>query len=112
MQIEIFGVTVYLEGSRSKKGELMIIATDKPAQNAIAKYLRRWEVENLFQSLKGRGFHFEETHLTEPERIEKLMVILSLGFCLAHKIGEWRTQQKPIPFKKFRDSSRSQQSFF
>lgn len=40
------------------------------------------------------------------------MVILSLGFCLAHKVGEWGAQQKPIPFKKFRASSRPQQSFF
>jgi Transposase DDE domain len=112
MQIEIFGVNVYLWGSRSESGELMVVATDQSHQNAIAIYLRRWEIENLFQSLKGRGFRFEDTHLTKPERIEKLMVILALGFCLAHKTGEWRAQQRPIRFKKHRDSHRPQYSFF
>lgn len=112
MQIEIFGVTVYLWGSRSEKGELMIVATPQPHQNAVAIYLRRWEVECLFASLKSKGFCFENTHLTQPERIQKLIVILALAFCLAHKVGEWRALQRPIRFKKYRDSLRPQHSFF
>ena len=42
----------------------MIVATNQNPKNAIAIYLRRWEIESLFQSLKGRGFHFEQTHIT------------------------------------------------
>jgi len=46
--------------------------------------------------LKGRGFHFEDTHITERERIKKLMVLLAIAFSWAHRTGEWRNEQSPI----------------
>ncbi len=112
MTVELFGQKVSLEGSRSEKGELMIIATNEHPKNAVSKYLRRWEIENLFSCLKGRGFRFEETHVTKLERIEKLMALLVVGFAWAHKIGEWRAAQKPIRFNKHKESTRPQSSYF
>jgi hypothetical protein len=110
--VEIFDAKVYLSGARSEKGELMVVATNRPMKDAIAVYLRRWEIENLFQALKGRGFRFEETHITDPERISKLIVLLAIGFAWAHKIGEWLAEQKPIVFKRFKDHQTPQNTFF
>lgn len=90
----------------------MIIATLKSCKNAIPVYLRRWEIENLFQGLKERGFHFEETHITKQERISTLMAVLVVAFCWAHKIGEWKALIKPIIFKQFRHQRRPQHTFF
>jgi hypothetical protein len=113
MAVWIFGKKVYLAGSRSERGELMIVATNQAPKNAIAIYLRRWEIESLFQGLKSRGFRFEETHLIHSERIEKLMVLLAIGFCWAHKIGEWCHETiKPIRWNRHRQSQRPQYSFF
>lgn len=112
MTVWIFGQKVYLAGSRSERGELMIVATNQLPKNAIPIYLRRWEIEMLFQSLKGRGFRFEETRLTQLERIEKLILLLVIGFCWAHKVGEWHAIKKPIPFNRYRESRRPQYSFF
>jgi len=98
--------------SRSEKGELMIIVTNSDPKNAIAIYLRRWEIENLFQGLKGRGFRFESTHMTNHQRIEKLMILLAVGFCWAHKVGEWRAEVKPIPMNKHQENRRPQYSYF
>lgn len=112
MDVTVFGAKVFLAGSRSEKGELMIVATDKDPRNAIARYLRRWEIENLFQCLKGRGFRFEETHITHQDRIAKLIALLAVGFCWAHKVGEWRALKKPIITKKFANFQTPQQTFF
>lgn len=113
MTVWIFGQKVFLAGSRSERGALMIVATNQNPKNAVSIYLRRWEIECLFQSLKGRGFRFEETHITKLERIEKMIALLAIGFCWAHKVGEWvATTKKPIPFKKHCDSIRPQNSFF
>lgn len=112
MNVTLFGANVYLAGSRSERGELMIVATNQCPKNAISCYLRRWEIETLFSCLKGRGFRFEDTHLTKLDRIEKLMALLTIGFCWAHKTGEWRAMIKPILFKKHKDSQRPQNSFF
>lgn len=108
----VFGEKMYLAGSRSERGELMIVATNQNPTNAIPIYLRRWEIECLFHGLKGRGFRFEETHLVKLERIKKLMVLLAVGFCWAHKVGEWRAATRPIMFNKHRDSQRPQNTYF
>jgi hypothetical protein len=51
--------------------------------------------------------------MTTLKRIEKLMALLAIGFSWAHKVGEWRANtQKPILFKKHRESFRPQNNFF
>jgi hypothetical protein len=113
MAVEVFGQRVFLAGSRSEKGELMIVATNQNPKNAIPIYLRRWEVECLFSALKSRGFRFEETHMTTLVRVEKLTAVLAIGFCWAHKVGEWKdATKKAIFIKRHRDSNRPQHSFF
>ena len=102
MIVEIFDQKLYLTASKNERNELMIVATNKNYKQAISIYLRRWEVECLFQSLKGRGFRFEETHMTKPERIEKMIGILAIAFVWAHKIGEWQAVKKPIRLKKLK----------
>ena len=109
----IYGVKVYISASRSEKGELMAIIHDAPSDNAIAVYLRRWEIETLFSCLKGRGFNFEATHMISKERIDKLMAVLAMAAAWVHKIGEWRDEQKPIRLKKFKCGQvRPQHSYF
>jgi hypothetical protein len=41
----------------------MVVASDSQCENAIENYCERWEIETLFQCLKGRGFDFETTHI-------------------------------------------------
>lgn len=113
MKINIWDNTpVFLAGSRSERGELMIVATNQNPKNAIAIYLRRWEIESLFQTFKGRGFNFEQTHITALDRLEKVIALLALTLCWAHKVGEWRATQKPISMNRYRDSQRPQFSYF
>lgn len=108
----VHGQKLFLAGGRSERGELLIVATNQSPKNAVSIYLRRWEIESLFQSLKQRGFYFEETHMVRQNRIEKLMALLAIGFCFAHKTGEWRAIRKPIVLKKFSDSYRPLYSYF
>ena len=36
-----------------------------------------WQVETLFGALKSRAFNLEDTHLTEPRRLTKPLVLLA-----------------------------------
>lgn len=112
MKVHIFGQSLYLAGSKNSREDLMIVATNQHPKNAIACYLRRWEIETLFAALKTKGWRFEDTRITEPKRIEKLLVLLALGFVWAHRIGEWRASIKPIILKKLRNQKRPKNSFF
>jgi hypothetical protein len=100
---------VYLSALRLPDGELLIVATDSLLTDPIAHYGKRWQIETLFGCFKSRGFNFEETHMVNPARINKLLTLLSIAFCWAHKIGEWRHEEKAIPIKKH---GRKSQSWF
>ncbi|MDP3561641.1 MAG: IS4 family transposase, partial [Legionellaceae bacterium] len=91
---------VYLSALRLTDGKLLIVATDSLMPDPILHYAKRWEIETLFSCLKSRGFNFEDTHITILERIEKLLVLLTIVFCWAYKTGEWRHTQRAIKIKK------------
>lgn len=112
MRVHVYGQALYLAGSKNSREDLMIIATNQSPKNAIACYLRRWEIETLFAALKTKGWRFEDTRVIEPKRIEKLLVLLALGFVWAHRIGEWKASIKTIPLKKLRNQKRPKHSYF
>jgi hypothetical protein len=92
---------VWLSGLKLESNELLILASNQRFQHPVPVYARRWEIENLFQSLKGRGFHLEETRLTRYYRIKKVIALQAIAFCWAHKTGEWKHHVvKPLKIKK------------
>jgi hypothetical protein len=104
---KIWKQAVYLSALRLSDGALLIVATDTLCTAPIAQYGKRWEVETLFGCLKSKGFNFEDTHMVQPDRIHKLIALLSMAFCWAHKVGEWRHEEKPIKIKKHGRKSQS-----
>lgn len=112
MRSTIFGQKLYITASKNEAEELMIIITNANPKLAIAVYLRRWEIECLFQALKRRGFNFEETKVVHLERINKIVAFLAIAFAWAHKTGEWKNNIKKIPLKLIKGQRRPQYSFF
>jgi hypothetical protein len=98
----ILGHELYIAGMRLLNGDYLIIATPDYPGAAISTYAYRWEIETLFSCLKGRGFNFEDTHMIDMQRVKKLMALLAIAFCWAHKTGEWCHEQKPITIKTHR----------
>ena len=100
----IWGLTLSVSGARLASGEyLIIISPDaSSAKEILDDYKERWEIETLFKALKSQGFNFEDTHLTDLDRIAKLMALLAIALCWAHIMGEWLHEQKPIPIKSHR----------
>lgn len=98
---KLMGQPVFLSALRLVDGDLLIVATNREDADSLKRYGYRWEIETLFSCLKGRGFNFEETRLTELKRIESLFAVLALTFAWAHKVGDWRHEHcKPIRAKK------------
>ncbi len=96
----IYGHRVFISGMRTEEDYLIIITNCSP-ENAVEIYALRWEIETLFGCLKSKGFHFEDTHITNRGRIKKLIALLTVAFCWAHLTGEWRHEHgKTIRLKK------------
>lgn len=101
---------VWLSAMRLDNGELLLLASNRRYPDPFEVYRLRWEIENLFQSLKGRGFHWEETRVTKYLRIKKIMALLAIAFSWAHKVGEWKHRfVKSLRIKKH---GRPEQSLF
>ncbi len=95
---KVRGQFVYLSASRVGDERLIVICNDGP-ETAISDYLKRWQIETMFQALKGRGFNLEDTHLQDRKRIEKLIAVLAISFCWSYKVGELLAFEKPIKIK-------------
>lgn len=95
----IFGCEVAVAGARLANGEYIIVVSNRNPRNALAHYAKRWQIECLFKALKSSGFDFEATHLKHLERINTLLVVVSLAFLWALKVGEFVHKQKPIRIK-------------
>jgi hypothetical protein len=104
----IFNRDLYITGARSLAGDLMVVVSNVKSEDAIEIYLKRWQIETLFGYLKSKGFRFEDTHMTDGEKIEKVMALLSIGFCWALKTGEWRNENREkIKLKKHKRPEKS-----
>lgn len=98
-------------GDEDAEDPFLILATGgiDPGE-ATALYKKRWEIETMFAALKSRGLGLEETHLTEPDKIERLIGLLSLAFAWARLIGEARAERQGPPSTK--SHGRKERSLF
>jgi hypothetical protein len=56
----------------------------------------RWGVEALFSDLKTRGFRVTQTQLKTPERLEKLVLVLTMALYWATAIGASCAPDHPL----------------
>lgn len=97
----VLGHKLFVIGLLLPDGEYVILVTNHDPESAIDDYKKRWAIETLFGHLKKRGFNFEDTHMTDLNKISKLVALLAITFCLCHSTGEWLIDTvKAIPIKK------------
>jgi hypothetical protein len=96
----VMGLKVFVIGTRTPEGELLLVVTLKRPSRALLIYKQRWEIETLFGALKSRGFNLEDTHMTDVARSERLFGLLVLALTWGLLVGELVTQAKPTEIKK------------
>ena len=95
----VLGCDVYICARRLQTGELLILVSDYYGRNALDTYRRRWEIETLFSAMKTRGFNWEDTHITHPDRLSNLLFILTLAFIWAYRQGDMLMRVYPEKIK-------------
>ena len=80
--------------------EAWIIAMDcKPSKYTTLDYGLRWGIEPMFSDFKSRGFGITKTHLKNTDRIERLILILTISLYWAVSTG-MKPKIKPRHTKK------------
>ncbi|MFA8450692.1 MAG: IS4 family transposase [Bacteroidales bacterium] len=118
-QVIITSCSLYVWGIKHKnmgevKTEHIIIVSNCSDGNGIEIYKDRWQIETLFKALKSSGFNLEDTHLTNTDRINKLIAITAIAFIWAYITGIFIHENiKQIKIKRFKKAKfRKQYSFF
>jgi len=70
----------------------IIAMSEPPSKGRVLDYGMRWGIEPLFSDFKSRGFGITKTQLRHPDRIERLILVLTLALYWAASTG---MQPKP-----------------
>ncbi len=97
---KLWNVPVRLSGRRKADGNNVIVVSSEDVSELLSSYRLRWQIETLFGCLKSRGFCLEATHLTDRERVSRLLCLLGLAFCWAMLSGQMATERKSLKRKK------------
>jgi hypothetical protein len=57
-------------------------------------YQKRFKIETFFSDQKSRGFNLHKSHLSDPDRLAKLMLAACLAYLWIVYLGVWSIQQK------------------
>lgn len=80
---KVFEMDLYFGCKSIKKGresKLYVVSNKFPPHEAMELYRSRWGIEVFFGHLKKKGFNFENTHMTDKKKIDKLLAVLALAF--------------------------------
>ena len=76
-----------ITGKNTRDDFLYVVSNHYNGKEALELYKRRWGIEVVFSHLKKRGFDLETTHMSDPEKIEKLFGVLTLAFLICYGWG-------------------------
>lgn len=91
---------VYVAVCKKAEGDNVLVISSEESGKILLEYGERWKIETLFGVLKTRGFRLEDTHLTEVERVSKLLSLLTIAVSWAILAGELEVKEKPLKTKK------------
>lgn len=77
-----------------------IAMSDKPGYLTTLDYAARWGIEPMFSDFKSRGFGLEQSQLQTPDRLSRLLLVMSLALYFAVSTGQWDAAANPSADEK------------
>ena len=104
------------QGLPKQRDECWYLMTDLPqdARTLSSLYGKRMEIEEFFRDLKNKrsGWALRDTGLTDPQRLDRLLLILALAYLFLvawglhaqkhYRLGRWCSNQRPDSLSVFR----------
>src|SRR5712691_10453807 len=66
---------------------LYVVSNMSSAEEAIEYYTKRFRIETFFSDQKSRGFHIQKSHLTDPQRLSRLLIASCLAYIWVVYLG-------------------------
>jgi len=103
----VCGHLLWVTGMRLPSGDYLIVVAHDDSSQVLQDDAKRWKIEVLFESLKSRGFNFEDVNLKDKEGFKRLLAVITLAFCWAYHVGAWLNEIKAIRLKKHQRPAKS-----
>ena len=71
-----------------------------PSKGRVLDYVMRWGIETMFSDIKSRGFSITKTQLRHADRIERLLLILTVALYWAVSTGMAPPEKPPTRSQK------------
>src|SRR3954452_12358594 len=80
----------------------LLLSTDPTlsAPAIVEAYSGRWTIEPMFSDFKSRGFGVEDTQLRYADRLDRLILVMSLAVYVAVSTGQWDAVHHATPSEK------------
>jgi hypothetical protein len=85
-------ITAVAWWGKKYKEPIYLVTSFETASEACHWYRKRFRIETLFSDHKSRGFNLHKSHLTDPQRISRLMMATSLAYIWLVYLGEYAMQ--------------------
>jgi hypothetical protein len=72
-----------------------VAMSDEPGYLTTLAYSARWGIEPMFSDFKSRGFGLEQSQLQTPDRLSRLLLVMSLALYFAVSTGHWDAATNP-----------------
>jgi len=92
------------------EGDLLVVACDDKPRSGLRAYGLRWGIETFFGNTKTRGFHLEDTHMTDAPKLSLLLGLVALATLWSLRVGEALQEANGVMKKK--SHGRFEQSLF
>jgi hypothetical protein len=79
----------WTRATASCPAELCVLMTNlRPSGTVLRQYIKRMHIEESFRDDKSGGFDLEVSHLTDPKRLDTLLLALSVAVLWVYELGE------------------------
>jgi Transposase DDE domain len=78
----------------------IIAMSDLPSPWRARDYGLRWGIEAMFSDFKTRGFNLEDSRIERTDRLDRLVLVLSLALYWAVSTGMWDALENKTPAEK------------
>ena len=79
-----------------------IAMSQAPTTARTFDYGLRWGIEAMFSDFKSRGFGLEDSQLQRTDRMDRLILVMTLALYWAVSTGMWAAEHAALPVEKKR----------
>lgn len=72
---------------KENKEPIYLVTNMELAEEACAWYGKRFRIETFFSDQKSRGFHLHQSHISDPERMTRLLIAACLAYIWVIYLG-------------------------